>query len=149
MLDFLHRLFTGDTAVMGQNLSMLVGGLLVCLIYARFYRRTDDVTAKRMALGIALVAGSLAFHRGYWFLWRFFRAIGDVETAHQFEVMANWLGIPVAGILVGYLIHIEPYARRVVRRIFGDWEPAFYWPCMIGVVVVLHIIGAAAGIALS
>lgn len=147
MLDLLTPLVSGHTAVMGQNFVTLIGGMIVCAIYARFWLRADKGDpAGRMAFGIMLVSGSLAIHRGFWFLWRFFLAIHEPEIAGQFVLWADWLIFAVAGIVTGYMIHIEPYARRLVRRLIGPLEPALYWPCMIVSVAVLYVIGALAGI---
>ena len=147
MLDFLTALTTGHTAVMGQNFVTLVGGLIVCAIYARFWLRAGKADpAGRMAFGIMLVSGSLALHRGFWFMWRFFLAIHEPDIAAQFVLWADWLIFAVAGIVTGYMIHIEPYARRMVRRLIGNLEPAFYWPFMGASVVGLYVLGALAGI---
>ena len=123
-----------------------------------------------MALGIVLVSGSLAIHRGFWFCWRFFLAIHEPEIAGHFINAADWLVFAVAGIITGYMIHVEPDARRMVRKFIGPatrWllmrtrinhlidrlfptapnvEMVIYWPMMVGTVVVLYIAGAIAGI---
>ena len=134
---------------MGQNFVTLIGGLLVCVIYGRLWLNAPPGDrAGRMAFGIMLVSGSLAIHRGFWFLWRLFLSIDEPGIAERFVSWADWLIFAVAGIVAGYMIHIEPYARLMTRRVIGTLEPTFYWPIMIGAVVALYVLGALAGLTL-
>ncbi len=134
MLD----LFTGHSGVMGQNFTIMVLGFTVAYYYGRLTLRSAGDPARLLMAGIAVGGAAWAFHRGYWWLWRFDLAVGNDTGAATLQDNADWLILVVCLSALSYLTHLNRWARAV----FGPWA----WPASVGLAFAVYIIGALPGV---
>ena len=119
---------SNDQIVSGENLQwMAFSGLTAAFYFWRCAARLHSVdwnwkkAVEREAFilmaGILLVSAGSFVHRGYWALWRYYRAIGETEAAEWFVAGAAPLtGVCVVMICLGYAFHLYPVSKSLFGR---------------------------------
>ncbi len=111
-----------DKLIAGANLISWMLLSIVAVILARYLwkrcrlRFWDDIFDTTMA-GAMIEAISWASHRGYWWLWRTYRANGDMESAAWFVNHGYITLISFIGIWIGAIMLIAP----IMSYYFGRW----------------------------
>ena len=109
---------------------MSLDELLMCVIFARI-RIGASEQASRLMTGISYVALAAVLSQGYWATWRFFRSIGEYETAEWFIVNGTLETWTLALISVGYSYHVS----HVLLPVLGK-----YWlPIVMGSAGVIFV----------
>lgn len=121
-----------DQLIAAANLTSVLVLAIVGVILARYLwsrcrlKFWNDIFDITMA-GAMIEAFSWAGHRGYWWVWRSYRANGDMESAKWLVDNGYFTLIFFAGIWVGAVMLIAP----IMHYYFGRW-----WFCLSFAVVL-------------
>jgi len=106
---------------MFQNIVWIVFALTVAGAFMyRLKTAHRSASGNRLMVGVILVSLSAVAHRGYWTIWRWSRdAYGsDSPQAVWFVNNADWVGICVAVIALGYSLHLYTVFRKWMGRLW-------------------------------